>query len=121
MLLNMGPQHPSTHGVINLLVESDGEVITRASSPRSVTSTVPLKRSVKSVTYNGFMPYTDRVDYVAAMTANEGYAMVVERLLGITDLVPRRALLLPGHRERTLPDRLAPRLHGYHGDGRRRR
>jgi NADH-quinone oxidoreductase subunit D len=90
MLLNMGPQHPSTHGVINLLVESDGEVITRA-----IPEVGYLHRSIEKigekVTYNGFMPYTDRVDYVAAMTANEGYAMAVERLLGVVDQIPRRA------------------------------
>jgi NADH-quinone oxidoreductase subunit D len=90
MLLNMGPQHPSTHGVINLLVESDGEVITRA-----IPEVGYLHRSIEKigekVTYNGFMPYTDRVDYVAAMTANEGYAMAVERLLGVADKIPRRA------------------------------
>lgn len=90
MLLNMGPQHPSTHGVINLLVESDGEVISRV-----IPEVGYLHRSIEKigekVTYNGFMPYTDRVDYVAAMTANEGYAMAVERLLGVTDDIPRRA------------------------------
>ncbi len=90
MLLNMGPQHPSTHGVINLLVESDGEVISRV-----IPEVGYLHRSIEKigekVTYNGFMPYTDRVDYVAAMTANEGYAMAVERLLGVADDIPRRA------------------------------
>jgi NADH-quinone oxidoreductase subunit D len=90
MLLNMGPQHPSTHGVINLLVESDGEVISRV-----IPEVGYLHRSIEKigekVTYNGFMPYTDRVDYVAAMTANEGYAMAVERLLGIAEEIPRRA------------------------------
>jgi NADH-quinone oxidoreductase subunit D len=90
MLLNFGPQHPSTHGVINLLVESDGEVIARV-----IPEVGYLHRSIEKigekVTYNGFMPYTDRVDYVAAMTANEGYAYAVERLLGLVEEVPRRA------------------------------
>ncbi len=90
MLLNMGPQHPSTHGVINLLVESDGEVITRA-IPEVGYLHRSIEKIAEKVTYNGFMPYTDRVDYVAAMTANEGYAMVVERLLGLTEAIPRRA------------------------------
>src|SRR5437764_15479676 len=88
MLLNMGPQHPSTHGVINLLVESDGEVITRA-----IPEVGYLHRSIEKigekVTYNGFMPYTDRVDYIAAMFANQGYAMAMERLLDVK--VPKRA------------------------------
>lgn len=90
MLLNMGPQHPSTHGVINLLVESDGEVITRV-IPEVGYLHRSIEKIAEKVTYNGFMPYTDRVDYVAAMTANEGYAMAVERLLGVSEDIPRRA------------------------------
>lgn len=93
MLLNMGPQHPSTHGVINLLVESDGEVINRI-IPEVGYLHRSIEKIAEKVTYNGFMPYTDRVDYVAAMTANEGYAFAVERLLGLVDEVPRRAYYL---------------------------
>jgi NADH-quinone oxidoreductase subunit D len=88
MIVNMGPQHPSTHGVINFMVETDGEVMKRA-----VPDVGYLHRSIEKIgekcTYNGFMPYTDRVDYVAAMFANQGYAMAVEKLLGAK--VPRRA------------------------------
>ncbi len=82
LLINFGPQHPSTHGVINFLVETDGEVITRA-----IPDVGYLHRSLEKIgekcTFPGYMPYTDRVDYVAAMFANEGYARAVERLLGI--------------------------------------
>ena len=88
MLLNMGPQHPSTHGVINFLVQTDGEVMKRA-----IPEVGYLHRSLEKIaercTYNGYMPYTDRVDYIAAMLANQGWAMAVERLLGVT--VPKRA------------------------------
>src|SRR3989449_2838515 len=88
MLLNMGPQHPSTHGVINFLVQTDGEVMKRA-----IPEVGYLHRSIEKIgekcTYNGFMPYTDRVDYIAAMFANQGWAMAVERLLGVE--VPKRA------------------------------
>jgi NADH-quinone oxidoreductase subunit D len=88
MVLNFGPQHPSTHGVINFLVETDGEVLRRA-----VPDVGYLHRSIEKigelVGYPGFMPYTDRVDYVAAMFANEGYAVAVERLLKLE--VPPRA------------------------------
>ncbi len=87
MLLNMGPQHPSTHGVINFLVETDGEVISRA-----IPDVGYLHRSLEKIgekcTYNGYMPYTDRIDYVAAMFANEGYARAVERLLEV-EVPPR--------------------------------
>ncbi len=88
MILNFGPQHPSTHGVINILVETDGEVLKRA-----IPDVGYLHRSIEKIGemtgYPGFMPYTDRVDYVSAMTANEGYALAVERLLKLE--VPPRA------------------------------
>ncbi len=88
MVLNFGPQHPSTHGVINFIVETDGEVLKRA-----IPDVGYLHRSIEKIGevtgYPGFMPYTDRVDYVAAMFANEGYAIAVERLLKVE--VPARA------------------------------
>ena len=88
MVLNFGPQHPSTHGVINFLVDTDGEVMKKA-----VPDIGYLHRSLEKIGegtgYPGFMPYTDRVDYVAAMFANEGYAIAVERLLKVE--VPARA------------------------------
>jgi len=88
MLLNFGPQHPSTHGVINFLVDTDGEVMKRA-----VPDVGYLHRSLEKIGeitgYPGFMPYTDRVDYVAAMFANEGYAIAVEKLIKVE--VPQRA------------------------------
>ncbi len=91
MLLNFGPQHPSTHGVINFLVDTDGEVMRKA-----VPDVGYLHRSIEKigelVGYPGFMPYTDRIDYVAAMFANEGYAVAVERLLKLE--VPPRAQYL---------------------------
>jgi NADH-quinone oxidoreductase subunit D len=91
MILNMGPQHPSTHGVINFIVQADGEVMTKA-----VPAVGYLHRALEKigeiVTYPGYMPYTDRIDYLAAMFANEGYALAVEKLLGLQ--VPPRAQYL---------------------------
>jgi NADH-quinone oxidoreductase subunit D len=82
MILNFGPQHPSTHGVINLLVETDGEVLRRA-----IPDVGYLHRGIEKigeqVGYPGFMPFTDRIDYVAAMFPNEGWATAVEKLLGV--------------------------------------
>src|SRR5512146_211735 len=87
MILNFGPQHPSTHGVINFLVATDGEVMRKA-----IPDIGYLHRSIDKIGektgYPGFMPYTDRIDYVAAMFANEGYAMAVEKLLKL-DIPPR--------------------------------
>ena len=91
MLVNFGPQHPSTHGVLNFLVETDGEVMRKA-----IPDIGYLHRSLEKigemVGYPGYMPYTDRIDYLAAMFANEGFAVAVERLLKIE--VPKRAQYL---------------------------
>jgi NADH-quinone oxidoreductase subunit D len=91
MTLNMGPHHPSTHGVLRFVVNSDGEII------RKVTPDVGfLHRAIEKIgernTYPGFMPYTDRVDYVAAMFANECWAVACEKLMGVE--VPKRAQYL---------------------------
>jgi NADH-quinone oxidoreductase subunit D len=91
MLLNFGPQHPSTHGVINFLVDTDGEVLRRA-IPDVGYLHRGIEKIAEQVGYSGFMPYTDRVDYVAAMFANEGWAIAVEKLLKIE--VPPRAQYL---------------------------
>jgi NADH-quinone oxidoreductase subunit D len=87
-VVNMGPQHPSTHGVINLRLQLKGEVI-QAVDPHVGY----LHRSIEKISeltqYTGFIPYTDRVDYLAAMFGNQAWCMAVEKLLGIQ--VPRRA------------------------------
>ena len=88
MLLNFGPQHPSTHGVINFLVDTDGEVMKKAIPDIGYLHRA-LEKIGESTGYPGFMPYTDRIDYVAAMFANEGYAIAVEKLLKVE--VPPRA------------------------------
>lgn len=91
MELNMGPHHPSTHGVIRFILRTDGEIVADCKPDVGY-----LHRSIEKIgelcTYNGFMPYTDRVDYVAAMNANHAYALAVEKLAAIE--CPRRAELL---------------------------
>ena len=71
MTLNMGPQHPSTHGVLRFVVRADGEVMREA-----IPDVGYLHRSIEKIAekvgYHGFMPYTDRVDYVCAMFTNQG-------------------------------------------------
>lgn len=91
MELNMGPHHPSTHGVIRFILKTDGEIISECKPDVGY-----LHRSIEKIgelcTYNGFMPYTDRIDYVAAMSANFVWALTVEKLGGFE--VTRRAELL---------------------------
>jgi len=91
MVLNMGPHHPATHGVLNFVVETDGEVLSRAIAEVGYLHRA-IEKIAEKVGYNGFMPYTDRIDYCAAMSPNQGWAMAVERLMGIQ--VPRRAEFL---------------------------
>jgi NADH-quinone oxidoreductase subunit D len=87
MTLNMGPQHPSTHGVIRFIIKTDGEIMHEA-----IPDVGYLHRAIEGIgekcTYEGFMPYTDRVDYVCAMTANHTWAMAVEKLADLK--VPER-------------------------------
>ena len=89
MVLNMGPSHPATHGVLRLVLEMDGEIITKA-----VPDVGYLHRGdekiAENMTYNQFVPYTDRLDYLAPLANNVAYALAVEKLLGIEkDLPPR--------------------------------
>jgi NADH-quinone oxidoreductase subunit D len=88
MFLNMGPHHPSTHGVLRLIVQTDGEIMRRA-IPDVGYLHRGIEKIAEGVTYQGFMPYTDRIDYVSAFSGNLGYALTVERLAGIE--VPEKA------------------------------
>jgi NADH-quinone oxidoreductase subunit D len=88
IVVNFGPQHPSTHGVINFVTQTNGEVI-RRSVPDIGYLHRGLEKIGELVPYPGYMPFTDRIDYLAAMFTNEGYAQAVERLLGVE--VPLRA------------------------------
>lgn len=88
MLLNMGPHHPATHGVLNFLLETDGEVL-RGAKPDVGYLHRGMEKIAELNVYAANMPYTDRVDYLGAMFTNQGWAMACERLLGVT--VPPRA------------------------------
>ena len=88
MVLNLGPQHPSTHGVIRFIVRTDGEVIHEAEPDVGYLHRA-IEHIAEKCTYEGFMPYTDRVDYVCAMTANHVWASAVEKLAQLE--VPPRA------------------------------
>ncbi|MBM4074560.1 MAG: NADH-quinone oxidoreductase subunit D [Planctomycetes bacterium] len=91
MLVNMGPQHPSTHGVLRLLLKTDGEII------HEVTPHIGyLHRCAEKIGENlsppQWIPYTDRMDYLAAMNMNLGFALAVEKLIGME--VPEKAMTL---------------------------
>ena len=78
----MGPQHPSTHGVLRLELRTDGEVV-RAARPHIGYLHRCFEKHAENVDYPGVIPYTDRMDYVASMGNTLGYALAVEKLLGI--------------------------------------
>jgi NADH-quinone oxidoreductase subunit D len=82
MTLNMGPQHPSTHGVLRLELKTDGEIVADA-IPHIGYLHRCFEKHVENVEYAGVVPYTDRMDYCAAMNMELGYVLTVERLLGI--------------------------------------
>ncbi len=88
LVLNMGPQHPSTHGVLRLVLRVDGEVVQEV-TPHIGYMHRCAEKVGESVTYEMFTPYTDRTDYLAGMNYNLAYAVAVERLAGIQ--VPERA------------------------------
>src|SRR5437016_7289408 len=89
MVLNMGPSHPATHGVLRIVLELDGEIITRATPDIGYLHRGDEKIA-ENMTYTQFIPYTDRLDYLAPLANNVAYALAVEKLLGIDkDLPPR--------------------------------
>jgi len=88
MTLNMGPQHPSTHGVLRVILELDGEVVVKA-TPDIGYLHRGLEKLAESKTYHQCIPLTDRLDYVAGMSNNLAYVLAVEKLLGLE--VPPRA------------------------------
>lgn len=82
MVVNMGPQHPATHGVLRVELRTDGEVV-KAARPHIGYLHRCFEKHCENVDYPGVMPYADRMDYVAAMGNTLGFALAVEKLSGI--------------------------------------
>ncbi|HJL84770.1 MAG TPA: NADH-quinone oxidoreductase subunit D [Candidatus Marinimicrobia bacterium] len=80
MILNIGPQHPSTHGVLRLKVHTDGEIITQI-TPYIGYLHRCFEKHCENLTYEQSIPYTDRCDYIGSMNNNFGYAVAVEQLM----------------------------------------
>src|SRR3977135_2196055 len=88
MLVNMGPQHPSTHGVLRVVLRTDGEMVLEAVPHLGYLHRCKEKIG-ENLAYYQYVGYTDRLDYLAAMNNNHAWAMAVEKLAGIE--VPERA------------------------------
>src|SRR5438477_930282 len=80
MILNMGPSHPATHGVLRIVLELDGEIITKATPDIGYLHRGDEKIA-ENMQYNQFVPYTDRLDYLAPLSNNVAYALAVEKLM----------------------------------------
>ncbi|MEQ9166625.1 MAG: NADH-quinone oxidoreductase subunit D [Fulvivirga sp.] len=89
MVVNLGPQHPSTHGVLRLEVLTDNEII-KDVIPHIGYLHRCFEKHTEALPYNQIIPYVDRMDYVAAMNNEHAYALGVEKMLGITDKIPKR-------------------------------
>lgn len=88
MILNMGPQHPATHGVLRLLIKLDGETVA-ACIPELGYLHRGYEKLAENVSYHEFIPHTDRLDYLSPLMNNTAYVLAVEKLVGIE--APRRA------------------------------
>ncbi len=89
MIINLGPQHPSTHGVLRLEVLMDGELV-RDVVPHIGYLHRCFEKHAESLPYNQVIPFVDRLDYVASMNNEHAYAMGVEKMLGISEQIPKR-------------------------------
>lgn len=89
LLINMGPQHPSTHGVLRVLISTDGEIVKKAYPVLGYLHRCMEKHS-ENVDWMGVAPFVDRMDYLASMNNSMGYAIAVEKLMGLGPL-PKRA------------------------------
>lgn len=91
MVVNFGPNHPSAHGLLNLILELNGEEVAKA-YPNIGFLHRGMEKMAENMTYNEFLPTTDRMDYIAASSNNYGFALAVEKLIGLE--VPRRAKVI---------------------------
>lgn len=88
LTMNMGPQHPATHGVLRVEIKTDSEIIAEATPHLGYLHRCKEKHS-ENLDYRGIIPYTDRMDYLAAMNMEHGYCLAIEKMLGTE--VPKRA------------------------------
>src|SRR5439155_11021871 len=93
MEVNFGPQHPSTHGVLRVILKIDGERIIDA-KPIIGYLHRGTEKLFENMAYPQCIPHTDRMDYVASATNNLGFVETVEKLMGITNQIPKRAQLM---------------------------
>src|ERR1700743_3614325 len=89
MVLNMGPQHPSTHGVLRLELITDGEIVKEV-IPHMGYLHRCFEKHAESLTYQQTIPFTDRMDYLASMNNSHAFVMGVEGVMGFNKDIPKR-------------------------------
>ena len=104
----MGPQHPSTHGVLRLILELDGETVTEARCGIGYLHT-GIEKNIEFRTWTQGVTFVTRMDYLAPFFNETAYCLAVEKLLGITDQIPERAHGHPRDDDGAQPDVLPPR------------
>ena len=117
MVLNMGPQHPSTHGVLRLVLEIDGETVVSLAPDIGYLHT-GIEKTCEAKFYQQVVPLTDRIDYLSPMTNNLAYCLAVEKLLATRDPGARRDHPHPAERTHAHP--VAPGVAGHARHGHRR-
>ena len=90
MTVNMGPSHPAMHGTVRIVLTVDGERIVQSDVQPGYLHRC-FEKEAEHATYTQVFPYTDRLNYVSPMINNVGWAMAVEKLMGLTDKIPKRA------------------------------
>ncbi len=110
MVLNMGPQHPSMHGVLRLVAEIDGEIVLRVYPEIGYLHT-GIEKTCEAKFYQQVVPLTDRIDYLSPMANNLCYCLAVEKLLALE--IPAKAQWIRVSAGRADPPELAPDLAGH--------
>ena len=90
MTVNMGPSHPAMHGTVRIVLSVDGETIVKSDVQPGYLHR-GFEKECERGTWTQVFPYTDRLNYVSPMINNVGFALAVEKLMGLTDQVPERA------------------------------
>src|SRR5205823_1612221 len=93
MTINLGPQHPSTHGVLRVVLDLDGETVVDARPDIGYLHT-GIEKTIEDKRYESAITCTDRMDYLNPLGNNLGFCLAVEKILGITDEIPKRAQYL---------------------------
>src|SRR5947207_1784803 len=119
MVLNMGPQHPSTHGVLRILLELDGETVVKAIPDLGYLHT-GIEKSCEDKTYSQAITLTDRMDYLNPLGNNLVYCLAVEKLLGLEVRSEEHTSELQSHSDlHSFPTRRSSDLADFAGTGRR--